>query len=85
MTDPHDFQGIVTKLRTTKGSPYALDVMKEAADVIDAVLALHEPIPAADYGVRDRPSHVQVCTGCGQDDGNWQYWPCPTVRALGGK
>lgn len=40
MTDPNDFQGIVTKLRTTKGSEYALDVMKEAADVIDNVVLI---------------------------------------------
>lgn len=27
---------------------------------------------------------VEVCTGCGTDDGNWQIFPCPTIRALGG-
>jgi hypothetical protein len=34
-TDIHAFQGIVTKLRTTTGSPFALDVMAEAADEIE--------------------------------------------------
>lgn len=37
--DDHAFQGVVTKLRTTKGSPFALDVMKEGADRIDALTA----------------------------------------------
>lgn len=49
---------------------------------VERVQALHTPINAADYGVRNRGALVQVCTGCGQDDGNWQYWPCPTIRAL---
>jgi len=57
--------------------------LAEQEAVIARVRAVHEPIPAADYGVRGRPALVQVCTGCGQDDGNWQYWPCPTIRALG--
>lgn len=38
--DDHAFQGVVTKLRTTKGSPFALDVMKEGADRIDALTAV---------------------------------------------
>ena len=49
---------------------------------VERVQALHTPINAADYGVRNRGAITQVCTGCGQDDGNWQYWPCPTIRAL---
>lgn len=46
MSDPdiHAFQGIVTKLRTTKGSPYALDVMAEAADEIER---LHRALETA--------------------------------------
>lgn len=49
---------------------------------VDRVLALHRPIDAAalSYGSRV----VQVCAGCGQDDGNWAPWPCPTVRAITG-
>lgn len=33
--DDHAFQGVVTKLRTTKGSPFAREVMDEAADRIE--------------------------------------------------
>ena len=50
---------------------------------IEAVREIHAPIDAAMYGPRN-VHKVQVCTGCGQDDGNWQRWPCPTVEALGG-
>lgn len=59
---------------------------KNAADAnhrIDAALALHQPIDALDMG-RKNAHKVQVCTGCGQDDGNWNRWPCATVRALRG-
>jgi hypothetical protein len=31
------FQHVVTKLRTTKGSPFALDVMSEAAKALSSV------------------------------------------------
>jgi hypothetical protein len=34
-TDDHAFQGLITKLRTTSGSFYALDVMSEAANRIE--------------------------------------------------
>jgi hypothetical protein len=27
----------------------------------------------------------KVCTGCGTDNGNWQVWPCPTIRAIEAK
>lgn len=44
------------------------------------VREIHEPIEA--LNVRDnRPG--RVCAGCGTDDGNWQVYPCPTMRALG--
>ena len=46
---------------------------------IRAVEAVHESIDALNV----RFNRVQkVCTGCGTDDGNWQTWPCPTIRAL---
>lgn len=52
-----------------------------AQDLIDRVRSIHRPIDAVMYnGERSYPR--QVCTGCGQDDGNWQIWPCPTIRAL---
>lgn len=51
---------------------------------LDAVRAVHEPVDALMYsGSQQRK--VQVCTGCGTDDGNWQRWPCPTIRALEAK
>jgi hypothetical protein len=48
---------------------------------LDAVLALHKPVDALMYGAKNAHK-VQVCTGCGQDDGNWNRWPCPTVAAI---
>ena len=34
-------------------------------------------------GWRSAYNRIQrVCTGCGQDDGNWAIYPCPTVRAI---
>ncbi|MES9516471.1 hypothetical protein ACIQYW_18495 [Rhodococcus erythropolis] len=60
----------------------ALRIADALVAAVERVQALHTPINAADYGVRNRGAITQVCTGCGQDDGNWQYWPCPTIRAL---
>lgn len=66
--------------------PHVAESLLAKADAlvaaVERVQALHTPINAADYGVRNRGAITQVCTGCGQDDGNWQYWPCPTIRAL---
>lgn len=59
----------------------ALVELEDANQRIDAALALHAPIDALDMG-RKNAHKVQVCTGCGQDDGNWNRWPCATVRAL---
>lgn len=60
----------------------AISIAEALVAAVERVQALHTPINAADYGVRNRGAITQVCTGCGQDDGNWQYWPCPTIRAL---
>lgn len=49
---------------------------------IYAVLNLHQPVDALMYGGRSQAHKVQVCTGCGQDDGNWNRYPCPTVAAI---
>jgi len=61
------------------------DVLKryplKALEAINRVLAIHEPADAAMYGGKN-VYKVQVCTGCGQDDGNWNKWPCPTVEAI---
>jgi len=59
------------------------DVPKLVA-ALRAVEAVHEPVDALMYGGRSQAHKVQVCTGCGQDDGNWQQWPCPTLRAITG-
>lgn len=52
---------------------------------VEGVLAVHQPLAALDVRVNRMR---QVCTGCGTDGGNWQPYPCPTVRtiteALGG-
>jgi hypothetical protein len=48
---------------------------------VRAVLGVHEPVDAIMYGGKNAHK-VQVCTGCGQDDGNWNRYPCPTVTAI---
>lgn len=47
-----------------------------------AVLEVHQPVDAVRY-VGRKQRLTRVCSGCGTDDGNWQVWPCPTVRAIG--
>ena len=59
----------------------AASAAEDAVRRIDAALALHAPVDALHYGPKNTHK-VQVCTGCGQDDGNWNQWPCATVRAL---
>lgn len=60
----------------------AESILRSANAALDRVRAIHEPIDAVMYnGERSYPR--KVCTGCGTDDGNWQIWPCPTIRALG--
>lgn len=49
---------------------------------LDAVIKVHEPIDAAMNPGSRHERIVQVCTGCGTDDGDWQRWPCPTMRAI---
>lgn len=53
---------------------------EEMQAALERVRAIHQPLEALNvrHGRRQK-----VCTGCGTDDGNWQLWPCPTVRALG--
>jgi hypothetical protein len=53
-----------------------------AEAAIQRVREIHEPIDAMNYGGR-APHQTRVCAGCGTDNGNWQIYPCPTVRALG--
>ena len=46
---------------------------------VRAVEAVHELIDALNVRINRTQ---KVCTGCGTDDGNWQVWPCPTIRAI---
>lgn len=48
-----DFQDITTRLRTTRGSQYALNVMAEAADIIDALRAADRVTVAPDLEARE--------------------------------
>lgn len=51
----------------------------EALARIQAVRDVHQPLDA----LHTNTGRVRkVCTGCGTDDGNWQVWPCPTIRAI---
>ncbi|MBF6358222.1 hypothetical protein IU449_27370 [Nocardia higoensis] len=46
----------------------------------DRVRELHQPIEAVN--MRHPGGRLtRVCSGCGTDDGNWQTYPCPTIRA----
>lgn len=55
--------------------------LMEAREALARVRDVHEPVDALMFsGPHQRM--VKVCTGCGTDDGNWQRWPCPTVRAM---
>ena len=64
--------------------PDALALVAEVRELrakVERVREVHEPIDAMlNPGRHERV--VKVCIGCGTDDGNWQRWPCPTIRAL---
>lgn len=56
--------------------------VRELRAKVERVREVHEPIDA----IMNPGRHelvVKVCIGCGTDDGNWQRYPCPTIRALG--
>lgn len=66
--------------RDPRWRPFVSDLAPLLA-AVRAVVRVHEPIGAVQYaGSRQIPR--PVCTGCGTDDGNWQLWPCPTIRAV---
>ena len=80
-----DLIELTAKASAEKVSAAVEDVAALIAEVerlqaqIGVVRTLHEPIEALNTTV----NRVQkVCLGCGQDNGNWQNWPCPTTRAL---
>jgi hypothetical protein len=58
--------------------------LKALHAAVTGVLRIHTPVDAVMYS-GSRQHLVQVCAGCGQDDGNWQRWPCPTIKALEAK
>lgn len=59
--------------------PALIAEVERLRGIVDRVREVHAPIDA----LNTRYNQVQkVCTGCGTDDGNWQNWPCPTIRAL---
>ena len=71
-------------IRQKRRANDAIAERDELRATVARVRAIHEPIDAVmNPGPRERI--VKVCTGCGTDDGNWQRWPCPTVRALDGE
>lgn len=55
--------------------------LPKAAAALRAVLELHQPVNALNM----RTNRVQpVCSerSCGQENGDFMAWPCPTVRAI---
>ena len=66
---PSDLAALVAEVERLRGQ-------------IDAAKALHKPLDA----LNTNSNHIgQVCLGCGQDNGNWNEYPCPTMRALDGE
>lgn len=66
-------------------SEHLLTLHQRIADLearIDRVRQLHQPIDALNMRHHPNGRLTRVCSGCGTDDGNWQLWPCPTIRAL---
>lgn len=69
------FQGEVTRDQVKRLAQSWLQqdrAITRVREVHASIEAVHEPTGR----------HRQVCAGCGTDAGNWQIWPCPTVRAL---
>jgi len=75
--DPH-YDGTVEDAELTAAARTLLPALAKAlADVLD----VHAPTKALmNPGRHERL--VEVCIGCGTDDGNWQVHPCPTRRAI---
>jgi hypothetical protein len=63
--------------------------MAEEARLAHAALArvreVHQPLDALMCTPSGGQYMRKVCTGCGTDNGNWQVWPCPTIRAIEAK
>ena len=79
LLDPDDAAHIAMMNPTTTLALVA--EVRELRAKVERVREVHEPIDAMlNPGRHERV--VKVCTGCGTDDGNWQRWPCPTIREL---
>ena len=52
--------------------------LPQALDVIQAVMKVHKPINERNSRYRSG----RVCIGCVDAGGDWNEWPCPTVRAI---
>jgi hypothetical protein len=85
-----DFQRWIDEINTGERpvEPLAvqpiMELLEGAKSVVDRVDAIHQPVDAMNYH-GGTPRRAQVCSGCGTDDGNWQQYPCPTIRALEGR
>lgn len=79
------FDGLVAKYHESGYRAGSQDSPTENTAIralIDAARALHKPLDA----LNTNSNRIgQVCLGCGQDNGNWNEYPCPTIRALGGE
>ena len=73
--------GHVLDASTVLGLISQLETTLQAADRVREVHAPHDAV--MNPGTRHERL-VKVCVGCGTDDGNWQTYPCPTIRALEG-
>lgn len=93
-----DFQSIDTRLRTTRGSVFALGVMSDAADTIEQlssdVPAMSKRIKELEAGLRalHQPVEIEpsstICGECsfrlpnGSYFGKVEEWPCATLSLI---
>lgn len=69
------FEGTVSRDQAHRLAQSWLEQHQALACVRD----VHAPLDAIHETTGRRR---QVCAGCGTDAGNWQIWPCPTIRAI---
>lgn len=56
--------------------------LRKAEAKVERVEAIHRPMRVVLYpGTGERV--MEVCAECRTRSGDWQRWPCPTIRALG--
>ena len=83
MTAPAPVPDGTTPPTERMGIGFYVDALNVSKAAMDRVRAIHSPVDAVNYH-GGTPRQTRVCAGCGTDDGNWQIWPCPTIRALEG-